>query len=93
MQNLLERNHTSPLPSEELKTEAGKVWYLLHFVIYHSKKPAQLQIVFDRSAVFNNQSLNKFLLQGPDMMNALIGVLSRFRKEKVAVTCDIKDVP
>ena len=38
MQNLFERNYTSPVPSEELKTEAGKVWYLPHFDIYHPKK-------------------------------------------------------
>ena len=90
MQNLFDRNHASAVPSEELKTEAGKVWFLPHFDIYHPKKPDQIRIVFDCSAVFDNQSLNKLLLQGPDMMNALIGVLSRFRKEEIAVTCDIE---
>ena len=73
--NLFDRNHVSAVPSEELKTEAGKVWFLPHFDIYHPKKPNQIRIVFDCSAVFDNQSLNKLLLQGPDMMNALIGVL------------------
>ena len=88
MQNLFDRNHDRAVPSEGLKTEGGKVWFLPHFDIYHPKKPDQIRIVFDFSAVFDNQSLNKLLLQGPDMMNALIGVLSRFRKEEIAVTCD-----
>ena len=83
MQNLFNRNHASAVPSEELKTEAGKVWFLPHFDIYHPKKPDQIRIVFDCSAVFDNQSLYKLLLQGPDMMNALIGVLSDFGKKKL----------
>ena len=62
MENLFDRKHASPVPSEELKTEAGKVWYLPHFDVYHPKKPDQIRIVFDCSAVFDNQSLNKLLL-------------------------------
>ena len=46
MQNLFERNHASPVLTEELKIEAGKVWYLPHFDIYHPKKPDQIRIVF-----------------------------------------------
>ena len=53
---------------------------------YHPKKQDQIRIVFDCSAVFQDQSLNKHLLQGPDIMNGLAGVLSRFRKEETAVT-------
>lgn len=90
MQNLFDRNPASAVPSAELNTEAGKVWFLPHFDIYHPKRPDQIRIVFDCSAVFDNQSLNKLLLQGGHMMNALIGVLSRVWKEEIAVTCDIE---
>ena len=92
MQKIFDKNHASPVPLEELKTSAGKVWYLPHFDIYHPKKQDQIRIVFDCSAVFQDQSLNKHLLQGPDMMNGLVGVLSRFRKEEIAVTCDIEQM-
>ena len=92
MQKIFDKNHASPVPPEELKTSAGKVWYLPHFDIYHPKKQDQIRIVFDCSAVFQDQSLNKHLLQGPDMMNGLVGVLSRFRKEETAVTCDIEQM-
>ena len=37
-------------------------------------------------------SLNKELLQGPDLANNLIGVLLRFREEQVAVMGDIEEM-
>lgn len=92
MKKMFDKNHASLVPPDQLKTAAGKVWYLPHFDIYHPKKPDQIRIVFDCSAIFQNESLNKHLLQGPDMMNALVGVLSRFRKEETAVTCDIEQM-
>ena len=49
-------------------------------------------MVFDCSAVYRGDSLNKHLLQGPDWMKALVGVLSRFRKEEIAVSCDIEQM-
>lgn len=81
MQMILERQHASRVP--------GKVWYLPHFDVYHPKKPDQVRVVFDRSALHNSQSLNKNLLQGPYQLNSLIGVLTRFRKEGVALTCAV----
>lgn len=36
---------------------------------------------------FHGISLNDTLLTGPDLINPLVGVLCRFRKEAVAVTC------
>ena len=48
--------------------------------------------MFDCSAVYENESLNKHLLQGPDQLNSLTGVLTRFRKEEVAITCDIEQM-
>ena len=60
--------------------------------MYHPKKPDQVRVVFDCRALYNSQSLNKNLLQGPDQLNSLIGVLTRFRKEDVALTCDIEQM-
>ncbi|XP_067930901.1 uncharacterized protein [Watersipora subatra] len=53
-------------------------------------KPGKLRIVFDCSATFSDHPLNRLLLQGPDLNNSLTGLLCQFRKDKVAVTCDIK---
>ena len=35
-------------------------------------------------------SLNKYLLQGPDLTNSLVGVLCRFRQEMIAFMCDLE---
>ena len=47
-------------------------------------------MVFDASAEFKGGSLNKHLLQRPDLTDSLTGVLCRFRKEPVAFICDIE---
>ena len=89
MQKVFDRKHADHVSKEELETLPGKVWYPSHFEVYHPRKPDQIHMVFNCSATFHGQSLNQHLLQGPDWMNALAGALSRFRKNKVAVTCDI----
>lgn len=49
-------------------------------------------MVFDCSAQFNGVSLNGYLLQGPDFMNDLLGILCHFRQESVAFMTDIKSM-
>ena len=49
-------------------------------------------MVFDCSAQFHGVSLNDYLLQGPDFMNDLLGILCRFRQESVAFMTDIKSM-
>ncbi|KAJ8390170.1 hypothetical protein AAFF_G00110440 [Aldrovandia affinis] len=66
------------------------VWYIPHHGVYHPKKPGKLRVVFDCSAKFRSISLNDTLLTGPDLINSLVGVLLRFRKEAVAIICDIE---
>lgn len=50
-----------------------KVWYIPHHGVYHPKKPTKVRVVLDCSAEFQNESLNKHLLQGPDLTNNLVG--------------------
>ena len=68
----------------------GRIWYIPHHGVYHPKKPGKIRVVFDASAEFKGESLNKHLLQGPDLTNSLTGALCRFRKEPVAFICDIE---
>ena len=88
MNNLIEMKHAERVPHDELQNK--QVWYLPHHGVYHPKKPDKLRVVFDCSAEYNGQSLNNHLLQGPDQINSLTGVLCRFRQEKVAFVCDIE---
>ena len=77
----LDNGHASRVPVDKLSTAEGKVWYLPHFKVYHPRKPGQIRVLSDCSAVFENEWLNKHLVQGPDQLNSLIGVLTRFRKD------------
>ena len=88
MQELIDKGHAERVPEDELFNK--EVWYIPHHGVYHPNKPGKLRVVFDCSAEYTGDSLNKLLLQGPDQMNSLIGVLCRFRKEKVAFVCDIE---
>jgi hypothetical protein len=59
------------------------IWYLPHRPVTHPQKP-------DCAAKYHNTSLNDHLLQGPDFTNLLVGVLLRFRQERVTVKADIE---
>jgi hypothetical protein len=78
------------VPANRLDVEDGKINYVPHTGIYHPRKPGQIRVVFDCSAKFNGTSLNDYLLQGPDQINNLLGILCRFRQERVAFLTDIK---
>ncbi|KAK7909491.1 hypothetical protein WMY93_014175 [Mugilogobius chulae] len=87
MEETINKGDAEPAP----KTSEGETeWYLPHHGIYHPRKPDKLRVVFDGSAKFRGISLNDTLLTGPDLINPLVGVLCRFRKETVAIICDIE---
>ena len=46
-----------------------KSWYLPQHGVYHPQKPGEIRVVFDCSAEFEGHSLNRQLLQGPDLTN------------------------
>ena len=95
MQKLLKRGHAIPVPlnkGTKATHEPGNVWYLPHFGVYHPRKPDKIRVVFDSSAEFHGVSLNKELPSGPDTLNSLLGILLRFRRNNVAVACDIEQM-
>ena len=92
METMISKGHATPVPSEEIHGQRGHVWYLPHFGVYHPKKPTKVRVVFDASAEFDGVSLNKVLLPGPDLMNSLLGVLIRFRRERVGIMCDLEQM-
>ncbi|XP_066920798.1 uncharacterized protein [Clytia hemisphaerica] len=53
-------------------------------------KPGKIRIVWDASARFKGTSLNDQLLKGPDLLNSLVTVLSKFRRGKIAVMSDVE---
>lgn len=89
MKDMIKRGYAVKVPQNQLSREDGKVWYVPHHGVYHPQKK-KLRVVFDCGASFQGTSLNSELLQGPDLSNSLVGVLTRFRKEEVAVMADIE---
>ena len=49
---------------------------------------SQTRVVFDCSAPYEGVSLNQQLLQGPDLMNNLTGILLIFREHSIAIVGD-----
>lgn len=73
-------------------TESGpRVWYLPHFGVDNPNKK-KLRLVFDSAATTGEFCLNSYLLQGPDLLASLVGIMLRFRENKVGISADIRDM-
>ena len=92
MADIVAKGYARKIPREQINLENGKVWYIPHHGVYHPHKPGKIRVVFDCSAKFNGVSLNTMLYKGPDLTNSLIGVLTRFRQDRIAVTADIQSM-
>ncbi|KAK3733611.1 hypothetical protein QZH41_005188 [Actinostola sp. cb2023] len=86
--DLISKGYARKIPSSEV--HSSPVWYLPHHPVYHPQKTNKVRVVFDCSAKWRGTSLNDQLLQGPDLTNSLVGVLTRFRQEPVALMADIE---
>ena len=89
MNAILERSDAKEKPVKEVKT-LKCVWYIPHHGLYHPKKRDKIRIVFDCSAYYHGSSLNDHLLQGPNLMNFIGGVLCRFRENLIAIMRNIE---
>lgn len=77
-------------PEQKVRTNQSKrIWYIPHHGVYHPKKH-KLRVVFDCGATHQGTSLNAQLLQGPNLTNSLIGVLTRSRQKSIALMTDIE---
>ena len=91
MSELIRSGHARKVEDSGL-TNPGFVWFLPHHGVYNENKPGKIRIVFDGSIKYQGVCLNDELLQGPILTNHLLGVLCRFRKDLIAVSCDIKSM-
>ena len=85
---MIDRGDAEEVPQTE--TEPRQSWYIPHHGVYHPKKPNKIRVVFDCSARHRGTSLNDHLLQGPDLLNSLVGVLCRFREDPIAIIGDVE---
>ena len=71
MSDLLNKGYAVEVPEDEHNRNDGRVWYIPHHGVTHPQK-GKLRVVFDCAASFQGKSLNKELLQGPDLTNGLV---------------------
>ncbi|KAL7870792.1 hypothetical protein SRHO_G00082890 [Serrasalmus rhombeus] len=87
--DLLSKGYAVEVPANKLNRNDGQVWYIPHHGVIHPQK-GKLRVVFDCASSFQGKSLNEELLQGPDLTNSLVGVLTRFRHDHIALISDIE---
>ena len=75
MDNRFAKEYAENVP----KCDDGIVWYIPHHEVYHPKKPNKIRVVFDCFAICMVISLNKLLLQAPDLATNEPGELLRFK--------------
>ena len=86
------KGHAVRLTQENSKNVTPITNYVPHHGVVNSNKPGKVRVVFDVAAQFQNTSLNKNLLKGPDYLNSLVGILLRFRRDKFAAMADIEQM-
>ena len=59
-------------------------------MVYHLSKPNKTRAVLDCNDKYTGRSIKKELLVGPDLANQIIGIIIRFRQEKMAFVADIE---
>ena len=88
----LEKGYARKLTVKELKETKKNQWYLPHFPVFNVNKPGKMRFVMDAAAKVGKQSLNSFLVRGPDLYTSLVSILFNFRLFNVAVVGDIAEM-
>ena len=88
MTDVLVEGDAEVVPKEDMDNRNS--YYIPHHGIHHRKKPEKIRVVFDCSSIYQGKSLNSLLLQGPSLLNSLVGILCCFRKETVGFIGDIQ---
>ena len=89
MEDLLKMGYARRLPEDQ---ENKSSWYLPHHQVIHPHKPSKVRVGFVCAVRFQGASLNDRILQGPDLTNTLIRVLSRFKQDSTAVMDDVEQM-
>ena len=91
IKDMLTRNVARKLSKEELTNYKGPTHYIAHHeVLKPESKSTPVRIVFNSSANYMGHVLNEYWAKGPDLLNNLLGILIRFRENRVAFIGDIK---
>lgn len=90
IEDMVTRGVARKLSNDEIQQYKGPVHYIHHHeVLKPGSSSTPVRIVFNSSATYMGQKLNDFWAKGPDVLNSLMGVLFRFRRDNVAMAGDI----
>ncbi|XP_058826902.1 uncharacterized protein LOC131686906 [Topomyia yanbarensis] len=90
--DLVTKGYARILSDVELKKSFPRVWYLPIFPVTNINKPGKIRMVWDAAAASYGVSLNSFLLKGPDQLSDLFNILIQFRKGRIALTADVREM-
>ena len=89
-QYMLDRQVARKLDRNDLNYD-GPVHYITHHeVLKEESSTTPCRIVFNASANYCGHSLNDYWAKAPDLLNNLMGILIKFRKEEVGYIGDIR---
>ena len=89
MEGYIAKGHARKVPFNEVHVDDKRsLWYLPHHPVLNT--PAKTGVVFDRTSKYRGTSLNDQLLTEPDLTTSIVGVLTRFREERVSLSADIE---
>ena len=90
MNSYLSKSYSRRVPQSELSISEQPTWYLPHHPITNVNKPGEVRVVYDCAAKYNGMSINDVLMKVPHLMTSSTGVLSRFRKDRIAMVADVE---
>ena len=91
VEDTVDREVARKLTLKELKEYKGPIHYISHHeVLKPDSNSTPVRIVFNSSARYMGHALNDYWAKGPHLLNDLLGILIRFRENKIALIGDIK---
>ena len=90
MDEMIKEGHFRKLSKDGAAHEPPNTWYLPVLGVTSQKKPGKVRLVLDAAAKSGGKCLNDFLMQGPDNMNSLTGILLRWREKKIGLCADVR---
>ena len=94
LQSWIDAGHLKYVPEDELHTH-GPVNYVPHYPVVRPAtelKPKKTRPVLDAKAKYKGVSINTECMQGPNYLNKIFDVLTRFRQFPYAISGDISNM-
>ena len=90
IEDMVSREVARKLTLTELKEYKGPIHYISHHeVLKPESKSTPVRIVFNSNARYMGHSLNDYWAKGPHLLNDLLGILIRFRENKISTIATV----